>query len=168
VVLNALTNNPGWGDERNFLRIKKGVAKNSSGWRDTVRAIPGQTLLTKMIVSNGSHGRNAENTRAALEISSDSDTHLFVTARLSAANAQPPSVYDQVRIDADRPIALEYVGGSTRVYGNGFNMRGKPLSDFFATDGVLLGHEHFDGQVRPAFAGILFVYAKLRVLHGHG
>ena len=167
VVLNALPNNPGWGDERNFLLVKQGVAKNSSGWRDTVRAMPGQTLLIKMIVSNGSHSRNAENTRASLEVPPESDTHLFVTARLSATNAQPPSVYDQVRIDAARPIALEYVGRSTRVYGNGFNVRGKPLSDFFATDGALLGHENFDGQVRPAFGGILFVYARLRVLPGH-
>lgn len=167
VVLNALTNNPNYGDERSFLIVKPATDKTAGGWQNVLDVSPGDEVLLRQYVSNGAHSTVAENARAALSVPPESGRHLLVTARNSAANASPRVVTDQVRLDSDRPMSLEYVAHSARIYGNALSpSKGVELSDFYVGDGALLGYDKLDGRLRPAFEGNVIVTARLRVLPG--
>jgi hypothetical protein len=61
---------------------------------------------------------------------------------------------------------LEYVAGSARAYGDGFDQQGTSISDFLTADGAPLGYDSFDGVVRPTPEGAVTILAALRVLPG--
>ena len=166
-MLNALTNNPNYGDERNFLLVKRATVTTPGGWRDVLAVGPGNEVLIRQYVSNGSYSRIAENARVSLQVPAESSRHLLITGRNSADNAVPRAVTDQVRLDAAEPVTAEYVAHSAIVLGNAFPLpQGEQLSDFYAGDGALLGYDKLDGQLRPAFRGNLIVTARLRILRG--
>ena len=167
VVLNALTNNPSYGDERNFLVVKPVTVTTPGGWHDVLAVEPGDEVLIRQYVSNGSFSTVAENARVSLQIPPERGRHLLITGRNSADNAVPRSVSDQVRLDAGEPITAEYVAHSASVFGNAFPLpQGERLSDFYAGDGALLGYNKLDGRLRPAFGGNLIVTARVRIIRG--
>lgn len=174
VILNALINNPNYGDprgpiggdERNFLLVKPATQSTTGGWRDVLAVKPGDEVLLRQYVSNGSYSTVAEDARASLQIPPESGRHLLLTARNSATNASPSAVTDQVRLDSTDAIAADFVAGSAKVYGNAFAPAGAGLSDFYPADGALLGYDKLDGRLRPAYEGNLIVTARVRIRRG--
>ena len=52
VTFNSITNNPNYGDERNFVTIKDASNQNAGGWVDQITIQDGKEYYVRMYVHN--------------------------------------------------------------------------------------------------------------------
>src|SRR5690606_12823421 len=52
VTFDSITNNPNYGDERNFVIAKDASNTSAGGWSDTINVVPGHEYLVRMYVHN--------------------------------------------------------------------------------------------------------------------
>lgn len=111
VTFNSITNNPAYGDERNFFRIKD--AATSGTYTDDLKVEPGKTYRGYIYVhNNASKVLNdaahdfkgvAVNTqlRVSLPNSVTPGNKARINAYITADNAQPKQVWDEAYMTAD-------------------------------------------------------------------
>jgi len=157
VVFNSITNNPAYGDERQFVQIKEADAPNSS-YSTSASLVAGKTYEMYVYYHNNAasnlndaaHGYRGVATgaymRSALPATVTGNTK--ATAYVGAANASPSEVYADVTMTSANgsPVALRYVANSAHIY-NGGASNGSALSDNIITSGVPLGYDKLDGVV---------------------
>jgi uncharacterized repeat protein (TIGR01451 family)/LPXTG-motif cell wall-anchored protein len=157
VVFNSITNNPAYGDERQFVQIKEADAPNST-YSTSASLVAGKTYEMYVYYHNNAasnlndaaHGYRGVATgaymRNALPATVTGATK--ATAYVGAANASPSEVYADVTMTSANgsPVALRYVANSAHIY-NGGASNGSALSDNIITTGVPLGYDKLDGVV---------------------
>lgn len=157
VVFNSITNNPAYGDERQFVQIKEAGAPNST-YSTSASLVAGKTYQMYVYYHNNAasnlndaaHGyrgvANGAYMRSALPATVASATK--ATAYVGASNAAPAEVYADVTMTSANgsPVALRYVANSAHIYNNGAT-NGSALSDNIITTGVPLGYDKLDGVV---------------------
>ncbi|WP_280235993.1 hypothetical protein [Nocardia cyriacigeorgica] len=159
VVLNSVSNNPAYGDERDFFRVRD--LTDDGPWGNAVTLIPGHDYEFSIFYSNNSPGLVATFLRARTAIPAlvrpNSGTGQIAKAHLSASNAAPKQVWDTVRLETDTVIDLRYVQASARIHNNGPTDESILSSALFADgtligsqelNGVLVGGGEYDGTVR--------------------
>lgn len=157
VVFNSITNNPIDGDERNFAR-----ASVNGSWTDSVTVQPGRQYKIRMVVHNNAADNlklSAKNTRAHVAIPASTATTISVSNFVSADNAKPRQVWDDVSFTSTRAFSLAYVPGSARIINNGYATGGKALGDSLATNvGAVLGYKTAgDGLIPGCFKYLTYV-----------
>ena len=159
VVFNSITNNPVDGDERNFSRAKDGTT-----WTDNVKVQPGREYKVRLVVHNNAADNlnlKAKNTRASASVPTTTGKSVSISNFVSADNAQPQRVWDDVSFTSDRNFNLVYVPGSARIYNNGYAAggSGKALPDSIVTSaGAVLGYkEAGDGIIPGCFKYLSYV-----------
>lgn len=157
VTFNSITNNPAYGDERNFLRLKESSAPNSA-YSDETKIEPGKTYTAYVYYHNNAsktlndeaHGFKgiANNTkmRIAMPGGLKAGERTGMTGYISADNAQPQSVYDNTFMTASSDVALRYVPGSATVSSRG-GVAGQKLPDSLFNTGALLGYDSLNGKL---------------------
>lgn len=165
VTFNSITNNPIDGDERNFAR----AVETSDPVGDVANVEAGKTYTIRMVVHNNAADNlnlKAINTRALVGMPSKSGTTLSVTNYVSADNADPKQVWDEVVFKSSKEFSLVYVAGSARIYNNGYAAggSGKPLTDSLVTSaGSKLGYEKAgDGIIPGCFKYLSYVEYKVK------
>lgn len=167
VTFNSITNNPKWGDERNFMRIRD-IASNET-FKDTASLQPGKQYEVIILYhNNASSSLNAsgvgiaKNAYARTEIPAivrSGQSNVKAMSYLGASNASPTSVYDHIDLTntTNADVALRYVKGTAKLTNNGsangsaiaenlFSSTGTPLG-FDTLNGTLPGCDHYSGYI---------------------
>lgn len=155
ITFNSITNNANYGDERNFVLIKDAANTSAGGWSDEVNVEHGKEYLVRVYVHNNAAanlGLVAENTRVKVNVPSAISNQVQIDGFISADNATPGQVWDDVVLKSDKQFAANYVAGSARYYNNVNPSTGFPLSDNIASQtGALVGYNQMDGKVPGCF-----------------
>lgn len=156
VTFNSITNNPAYGDERNFFRIKD--AATSGTYTDELKVEPGKTYRGYVYVHNNAskvlndaaheYKGIAVNTqlRVSLPNSVTPGNKARINAYISADNAQPKQIWDEAYMTADSAVAIRYVPNSAKYYNNG-PTNGAAIADSFLTTGAPLGFDSLNGRL---------------------
>lgn len=170
VTFNSITNNPNYGDERNFVTVKD---PKTGHFVDKVNVEPGKEYTVRVLVhNNAADNYNKSGKGIALDttlhtaISQKTGKKNAITGHVTASNATPMTVYDDVFFEASEDFNLAYVHGSARVYNSGYAKggEGKPFSDNMITkSGAKLGFEkEGDGKIPGCFKYINYVYFNVK------
>lgn len=173
VTFNSITNNPQWGDERNFVEIKEASASNET-YGEEVTLQPGKEYAVtvfyhnnaKTSLNDAAHDYKgiAKNAfmRIQMPATVKSGEKARITGFVGASNANPAQVWDEAYGLAQGDYALRYVPDSAKIYSNGA-VNGKTLPNNLYTTGTPLGYDALDGNLPGCneFAG--YVTFKFKV-----
>lgn len=166
VTFNSITDNPVVGDERDFVSVKDATNTQAGGWHDTITAEPGKEYLVRIYVHNNagaSLNLSAVNTRVQAAIGTNTDTKVGLTGYVSADNAKPQRVYDDVNFTANKKFNLAYVPGSAMLYNNITGQAGRAVSDSIVDgSGAQIGYESNDGKVPGCFQYVSYITFKVK------
>lgn len=155
ITFNSITNNPNYGDERNFVTIKDKANTNAGGWTDDITVQNGKTYLVRAYVHNNaatSLNLVAENVTAKFNVPTHSASRIQIDGYISASNSDPLQVWDQAVFHGanNAKFSLDYVEGSAK-YTNKKNTSGVSRPDTIISSGVKLGYETMDGKIPGCF-----------------
>ena len=156
-VFNSITNNSAVGDERDFVRIEE---KNSG------RPYSSEIILEagkqyEVYIYYHNDASEAYNTKEHNYVAIARDARLSssfpdrlktgqraaVTARITASNTVPESVWDAAHITAKQDMSLHYVTASAKIY-NQWDVNGSVLStDLFSQRGTFIGLDKLNGAI---------------------
>ena len=171
VTFNSITDNPAYGDERNFVRIKEATA-SSSTYTDNIALQPGKEYeLYVYYHNNASETLNdaahnykgiAKEVKLRMEMPATvkAGQTASINGYISASNATPGTVYDDAKATTTSDVALRYVPGSAVITNFGAT-NGSTLPDSIMTSGAALGFDKLDGTIPGCnhYSG----YVKLRI-----
>ncbi|RYF70297.1 MAG: DUF11 domain-containing protein [Cytophagaceae bacterium] len=154
VTFNSITNNPNYGDERNFTLIKDASITGAGGWKDEINVENGKEYIVRMYVHNNAASnlnKVATNTRVMANVPNATGNKVQIDGFVSADNATPQKIWDSVVMTSDKKFNVAYVNGSSQYFNNKFP-GGQPLGDSVVTSaGALVGYEKLDGKVPGCF-----------------
>lgn len=166
VTFNSITDNSNYGDERDFITVKNPATGN---FTNNLTVEPGKEYEVRILAHNNAAANlnlKALNTTVQAVLSKTTGKQNAITSYLSADNAQPQEIYDDVFFNSDKNFNLAYVPGSARVYNNGYAAggQGKAFSDNLVTaSGAKLGYAaEGDGIIPGCFQYINYVYFKVK------
>lgn len=141
-TIDAITDNPAIGDERNFVRIRK--AGTDDKFVDNVIAEVGAEYEVQVYVHNnadstkddGTGNTYAQNIRikmAQIVENVKKGENVQIKGIITATNTTPKEVWDTAYIKAEEPVSLRYVPDSCRLHTAG------SLNDKLISDEALFG-----------------------------
>lgn len=146
VVLNSISNNPAYGDERNFFRVRD-LTENAD-WSDRARLMPGRQYQFSLHYSNNSPDTVAEFLRARVYIPqivrAKSPEKQVARGFLSSSNTLPQEVWDSVHLESTADVILRFVQASGHIHNNGRSNGSIMPSTIFST-GSLIGNDELNG-----------------------
>lgn len=169
VTFNSMTNNPVYGDERNFVRIKEASQPNSA-YTDEISMQAGKTYDLYVYYHNNaktslnaSGAGVAKDTKLRMEMPTvaKAGQKTAINGYISASNAVPTTVWDSARVTSNADVALRYVPDSATI--NNFGpTNGQKLPSSIWTTGAALGFESLNGLLPGCneFSG----YVKLKIV----
>lgn len=172
VTFDSITDNPAYGDERNFVRIKDASADNST-FTDNINLQAGHEYQVYVYYhNNAASNLNADGTGIAKNVMLRMEmpdvikggTSGDINGYISASNASPQTVYDSATMNASTDTALRYVPGSATIHNFGAT-NGDTLSDSIMTTGAPLGYNALDGTIPGCndYAGYVLLDIKAQV-----
>lgn len=150
VTFNSITNNPAYGDEREFTLIKDLTTGAAIG--DEATLVAGHEYQVQIYVHNDASETLNESgvgvakdttIKATIPSTVNGDAKLY--GHVSASNAAPREVYDSVALKSAGEVSLEYVAGSAKLVTQYQNVA---LGDTLATTGVKAGDQDLSGNWR--------------------
>jgi uncharacterized repeat protein (TIGR01451 family) len=157
VTFDSITDNPAYGDERNFVRIKDATADNST-YSDNVALQPGKEYTVYVYYHNNAsstfndaaHNYSGIAKNVALRMEMPATVKAGQTAAIngyiSASNATPGTVYDDAKATTTSDVALRYVTDSAVIHNFGAS-NGSKLANTMMTTGAPLGFDNLDGTL---------------------
>lgn len=162
VTFNSITDDPAYGDERNFMHIE-GVTENM----DNVTLSIGKEYVVYMYYRNGGAESNiAQGAYARASIPSivkKGATNTVAAGYIGAQNAQPDEVWDDISFNnpTDGDIALRFVAGSAKLFNHG-DTNATRLSDDIIGKGVMLGYNTLNGELPGGIKYAGFVTFRIK------
>lgn len=188
VTFNSITDDPSWGDERNFVDIKdvtgqenNGTTASAKGFGDTAKATENHTYMVRMFVHNNAAanlGLKATNTHVMTYIPSAGDTTINIQGTLAADNCGASksnssgsacAFWDDAYLlsdDGKTEYQASYVSGSARYYNNvkDFKSEGFTLSNnIIKQNGAQVGYESMNGEILGCFQYSGYVTFEVKV-----
>ena len=165
VVFNSFTGVPNIGDERDFLHGK--ISGASGGFTDPVNVSNGDEVLVRVYVHNNADkslnesGEGvAKNTRVRVELPTGFTNSQDLKGYVSADNATPEVVTDNMTLNSAEKFGVDYVEGSATIKTNQMD---RAVSDDIVDDGVLIGDDKLDGELKGCFEYVALVTFKVKV-----
>ena len=157
VTFNSITNNPKWGDERNFMRIRDIAANESFGDSENLQAGKQYEVII-LYHNNAASNLNdsgvgiAKNAYARTEIPAivrSGASNVKAMSYVGASNANPTSVYDDISLNnsTNADIALRYVKGTAKLTNNGAANGSTISENLFSSNGIALGFDSLNGTL---------------------
>lgn len=156
VTFNSITNNPTYGDERNFTTIRDA---NGGTFGHEVNLQPGKEYEVQVFYHNNaatylndaSQGYKGIAENAAMRVQMPATVKAGEKARItgvvSASNATPQSVWDEAYAASSSNVALRYVQGSAKVASSNGAVNGQAMPDSLLTTGAPLGYDSLNGKL---------------------
>ena len=125
-TFNSMTNNPGLGDERNFVRVRE--AGSNATYADNINVEPGKEYEIYIYYHNNAAGNLnkegkgiAENVRVktALPEKISAGQVAAVRGEIRSTNANPTMVYDVTYLTAKDTVYMRYVPNSAVLHNTG-------------------------------------------------
>lgn len=156
VTFNSITNNPVVGDERDFVRVKE---LGTDKYVNSLEISAGKTYEIYAAYHNNAaanlntDGRGiAKNTRMRGIVPKGllKTQKTLVSVQISADNANPKAVWDEVSLTAKEDVAFKYIDGSATIHTNykdkfGNSVNGQKLTGLLTEKGALIGASKLDG-----------------------
>lgn len=168
ITFNSITNNPNVGDERNFVVVKDAANQNSGGWQDDITVQPGKEYLVRIYAHNNaasSLNLTAVNTRVSASVPTTTGKKVPISGFVSADNASPQKVWDDISLNSTQNFNVAYVPGSAKIYNNGYAAggNGQSLPDSIVTaSGAQIGYEGPNGRVPGCFQYANYITFKVK------
>lgn len=153
VTFNSITNNPNYGDERNFVTIKDNTFAGPGNWVDEITVQNNKEYTVRMYVHNNAASNLnlvAQNVAAKFSVPTYSAKNVQIDGFLSSSNATPGVVFDQANFKSNTNFNLSYVAGSAKYINNVFTS-GTALPDSVVSTGATLGYTQMDGNIPGCF-----------------
>lgn len=166
VTFNSITNNPNYGDERNFVTIKDASNTNAGGWTDDITVQNNKEYLVRMYVHNNAADNLdlvAHNVVARFNLPDYSSDRIQIDGYLSSSNASPSSIWDQAVFTSSSDFSLDYIEGSASLTNNVFT-DGTALSDSVVSTGAQLGYTSLNGDIPGCFQYTAYVIFKVKAV----
>lgn len=183
VTFDSITDDPNYGDERDFYRVRDISTSQTFGDSESLTA--GKTYEAQIFFhNNAASNLNDSGVGIAQGVSTRADMPAIVkagatdtesNAYINASNASPASIYDDISFSnpSNADIALRLVPGSVTFHSYGpldgqklsdttlFSSAGQPLG-FDSLNGVLPGCSHYSGYITYQFTAEQpnFTFAK--------
>ena len=157
VTFNSITDNPRYGDERNFVRVKEATAPDTT-YGEEVTLQPGKEYEVNVfyhnnaatILNDAAHDYKGIAKNAFMRVQMPSTVNAGEQARITgfvgASNANPAQVWDEVYGTATGNYDLSYVPDSATIYNNGAT-NGQKVPNSLYTTGTPLGFDKLDGNL---------------------
>lgn len=148
VTFNSITDNPAYGDERNFVRVKPSTSPDSA-YSDLTKLTAGKEYTVYIYYHNNAAANLnlvALNTTVRMALPAVVNGNTQSVAYINSTNANPTSVWDETTLTSDSPVAVRMVPGSATIHNFGAT-NSKQLSDSIITTGAELGYNALDGKV---------------------
>ena len=167
VVFNSIVDNiDEIGNELYFLSASEYTGDgNDNFWTDKLMVQEGKEYVLRFYIRNDCPDVDAEEVRAYMILPTNAGTKLTISAKITAANAEPQTVWDETSLTSKdgRPFTLRYVEGSAKFY---TAQKGKIHSfsldtntyDLFTSRGFLLGYENLNGIFPGSTSGYLTIH----------
>lgn len=153
-IINSATDNPIYGDERNFLRV--GNVSNGNSLSDYFTVAAGDEFTVVSYFANSGSvekGVAADDVRIRFKLPSRFSGAARVTSIIDSSNLTPATVWDGavVRlVDKNQSAALRYVPESAKVVWGDTESK-IDANELFSDNGALLGcKDHLDGVLLPS------------------
>lgn len=150
VTLNAITDNPDMGDERNFVRIKP-AGDPKAVFTDRVYGKGRYTAEVYFSNSASPSGSSATGVRVSLLAPATITGSAQIVGFVKSDNASPPAVWDTAVLTLpgpDESIAVRYVPDSAVLHTEGkANGSAIDLGQLVSEKGALVGCDQLDGVV---------------------
>lgn len=160
-MLNSRVDNPSYGDERGFLRIKESAGDNSE-LRSSMELRTGVDYRLVCFVANdatsdpGVATASGVSLRFAVPDAVTAGETVGVTAFVESADCVPRTVYSSIHMTSQVDMALRYVPKSA-VIRTGGDADGALLADEIFSGGTLIGIDALDGSIAPGRAAVVTV-----------
>lgn len=165
VVFNSITDNPVFGDERNFVNVRDAAINTDGGWQDNLTVQPGKEYTVRVYVHNNAHqdlNLKALNTRVKASVPTNTAKDISISGFVSASNANPTEVWDDIHFNSAKDFNLVYVPGSAEIYNNATGTSGKKLSDSIVTSAGAPVSFTEEGVIPGCFKYASYVYFKVK------
>ncbi|MGD8373384.1 MAG: PKD domain-containing protein [Candidatus Woesebacteria bacterium] len=164
-VFNSITNNPNYGDEREFTTIKD--LTTGEALSAQTKLIEGHEYQVQVYIhNNASETLNDSGVGIAKDVTVRAllpqfvDGNATVAAFVNASNTNPGEVYDTAKLTSDNKVELEYVSGSAMLH---TNFQQTTLADSLITDGVKVGDKDLSGTWNGCLNSAGAVTFKIKV-----
>ena len=161
VTFNSITNNPNYGDERNFLNVceyntatQKAVCNDTGSttkWGDSVNVQNGKEYIVRLYVHNNAAenlGLKATNVLASIDLPTYEGKTMRVDGYLGwdKTGNYINKIWDQIAFNSNEFFSLALVPGSVKYTSNAFT-NGITLSDSLISSGVKISDGYNDNGV---------------------
>ncbi len=164
VTFNSITDNPNYGDERQFVTIRDNASGQAT---DSANMVPGHEYTVQIYIHNDAASNlNASGVGVAKDVKVRAQVPATVNGQetvdgfVSASNAKPAEVYDSADLKSTGQVQLEYVGGSGKL---STATQQTALPDSLATSGVTVGDSDLSGVWHGCIEYAGAVTFKIRV-----
>ena len=164
VTFDSITNNPNYGDERNFVTIKDTANTSAGGWVDDINVVNGKEYYVRAYVHNNAADNLklvANNVTAQFNVPTQTANRIQVDGYISATNASPTKIWDQAVFSGSNDFNLTYVPGSA-TYTNNVHTDGIALPDSVVGAGAKLGYQTMDGNIPGCYQYSGYVIFKVK------
>ncbi|MGV9823739.1 hypothetical protein [Nocardia xishanensis] len=146
-VLNSIVDNPAYGDERNFTRVRR--IDSAAKFGDIVRAEPGDVVEVIVLVVNDCSNRLAGSAATIYGLwaqlqSTQIGNDLWFQVRLGGDNIA--TVYNGASVITTKPAKLQVVPGSARMTTSTTERFDLDTAKLAHGERTLLGQDRPDGQ----------------------
>lgn len=152
-TFNSITDNPGIGDERDFVRIRE--INDHDTYGDEVTLEAGHTYEVYIYYHNNADGHEVGKTaigiadgaavKSSFPATVKKGEKAMVTGKVFASDTDPLEVWDGAYMMPSEDLYLRYVPGTAIIH-NGGELNGKNIGpDYLFGDGALLGYNQFSG-----------------------
>ena len=166
ITFNSITDNPNYGDERNFVTIKDNTNTGAGNWEDEIKVTNNGEYTVRMYVHNNAAANLdlvAENVTAKFNLPTESAKRVQIDGYLNSTNARQTQIFDQAVFSSDSNFSLQYEAGSAKYTNNVFTS-GTPLSDSVVSSGAQLGYDKLDGKIPGCFQYSGYVTFKVKAV----
>lgn len=174
-TFNSITNNPDYGDERNFFRVRnidqdKWDVESKNGWTDTLELKYGEEYEARVYIANSAESKalQAENVHVAVNMPTENSGYGYafeVNAFISADNAKPKQIWDNVVLKSECPFHVKII--SAAYYNNIKTENGSGFSldrNLFTKTGSMVGYKQMDGVVPAAYAASGYILIRFKYI----
>ncbi len=175
VTFNSITNNPNYGDERNFVLIKSDKNNQAGGWKyDRISVDKTEEFYVRAYVHNNAAanlGLSSKNTRVTVSLPTDISKEVNMNVIVSSDNSDPKEVWDNIVFSSSKDFNVAYVAGSAYFKNNVNTNPGFKISDDLVTKkGAKIGYQSMDGVLPGCFqySGILTFKVRVQVKETNG
>ena len=151
-TFNSITDNPGVGDERNFVQVRE---IGQEYYQDEVTLEAGKTYEVYIYYHNNADAHEVGKTaigiadgaavKSTFPATVKAGEKAVVNATIFASDTDPLSVWDGAYLIPSQDLYLRYVPGTATIH-NGGALNGQSIGpDYLFGDGALLGYNQFSG-----------------------